>query len=157
MVRKFVSATVSAALCLATMAPSLAVAQDYRFTGFDAPRGATATVNLRVPIGREQRERATYGLTFGYGQDVGSPTLDARSMSRSMRLADFRFSGTELRQAQVASFDLANIDEDRRFNDLTGEGNTLWIVVGLVAAGVAICLIADCFEGDDDESSSSSN
>jgi hypothetical protein len=41
---------------------------------------------------------------------------------------------------------------------LTGDGdNTLWIVVGLVAAGVAICLLADCFEGDDDSDSSSSS
>ena len=39
--------------------------------------------------------------------------------------------------------------------NLSGEGNTLWIIVGLVAAGVAICLLADCFEGDDDSDSSS--
>ena len=53
MVRKFVSATVSAALCMMTVAP--AMAQEYRFAGFDAPRGATATVNLRVPMGRERQ------------------------------------------------------------------------------------------------------
>ena len=53
----------------------------------------------------------------------------------------------------MLSFDLANLDRDRRFNNLTGEGDTLWIVVGLVAAGVAICLLADCFEGDDEDDS----
>lgn len=157
MVRKFVSATVSAALCIASVLPAAAMAQEYRFTGFDAPRGASATVNLRVPMGREHRQRASYGLTFGYGQEMGAATLDGRTISRAINVADFRFSGTRLRNARVASFDLANLDEDRRFNNLTGEGNTLWIVVGLVAAGVAICLLADCFEGDDDESDSSSN
>ena len=50
MVRKVVSATVSAALCMLSVAP--AMAQDYRYTGFDAPRGATATVNLRFRSAR---------------------------------------------------------------------------------------------------------
>jgi len=155
MVRKFVSATVSAALCMMSVAP--AMAQDYRFAGFDAPRGATATVNLRVPMGREHAERASYGLTLGYGRTVAAPGTDGRTMSRAVNFADFRFNGTELRQARVASFDLANLDRSQRRMNLTGEGNTLWIVVGLVAAGVAICLLADCFDGDDDSDSSSSS
>ena len=153
MVRKFVSATVSAALRMMSVAP--AMAQEYRFTGFDAPRGATATINLRVPMGPEHRERASYGLTVGYGHTVAAPGMDGRTTSRAMNLADFRFSGNELRQARVASFDLANLNRNQRASNLTGEGNTLWIVVGLVAAGVAICLLADCFDGDDDELDSS--
>ena len=153
--RKFVTATVSAALCIASLSPSIAAAQEYRFTGFDAPRGATATVNLRVPMGREQAQRASYGVTLGYGQTV-APGLDGRTSSRAISVADFRFSSEgDLRQARVASFDLANMDRSRRQMNLTGEGNTLWIVVGLVAAGVAVCLLADCF-GDDDEDSPSS-
>ena len=153
MVSKFVSATVSAALCMLSVMPGVAAAQEYRFAGFDAPRGATATVNLRVPMGRENARRASYGLTLGYGQAMGTQNLDGRTMTRAVNLADLRFTGSELRQARVASFDLANLDEDERVNNLTGEGNTLWIVVGLVAAGVAICLLADCFDGDDDSSS----
>lgn len=156
MVRKFVSATVSAALCLMSVAPGVAAAQEYRSTVFDAPRGATATVNLRVPMGPEHRERASYGLTLGYGQTMATPTMDGRTTTRAVNLVDFRFRGDELRQARVASFDLANLDRSRRQMNLTGgENNTLWIVVGLVAAGVAICLLADCFEGDDDSDSSS--
>jgi len=152
MVRKCVSATVSAALCIACVAPSAALAQDYRFTGFDSPRGATATVNLRVPMGREYAHRASYGLTLGYGQEMGPTTFDGRTTSRAINVADFRFSGDRLRNARVAGFDLANLDQDRRFNYLAeGGDNTMWIVVGLVAAGVAVCLLADCFEGDDDE------
>ena len=147
--RKLVSATVSAALCL--MPITTAAAQDYRFTGFDAPRGATATANLRVPLGRENRHRASYGLSFGYGRSTGDANLGYRTSSRAITFADFRFSGNDLREARVASFDLANLDETKRRMNLTGDGdNTLWIVVGLVAAGVAVCLLADCFEGDDD-------
>jgi hypothetical protein len=154
MVRKIVTATVSAALCMMSVTPVMA--QDYRYSGFDAPRGATATLNLRVPLGREAKKaKPTYGLTLGLGQTVGAD-YDGRPISRAIPLADLRFSGAgKLDRAKVASFDLANLDEDERLN-LTGEGNTLWIVVGLVAAGVAICLLADCFSGDD-ESSSSSN
>jgi hypothetical protein len=154
MVRKIVTATVSAALCMMSVTP--AMAQTYRYSGFDAPRGATATLNLRVPLGREakSKSKATYGLTVGLGQTVGAD-YDGRPISRAIPLADLRFSGEgKLDRAKVATFDLANLDDDKRMN-LTGEGNTLWIVVGLVAAGVAVCLLADCFEGDDDSDSSS--
>ena len=153
--RKYISATVSAALCLATLTPGIAAAQEYRSVN-DAPRGVTATVNLRVPLGNERaRQRASYGLTVGYGQTV-APGVDGRTHTRSMNFADIRFTGEQprLSQARLAGFDLANLDRSRRRN-LTGEGNTLWIIVGLVAAGVAICLLADCFDGDDDEDSSS--
>ena len=153
--RKYISATVSAALCLATLTPGIAAAQEYRSVN-DAPRGVTATVNLRVPLGTERaRQRASYGLTVGYGQTV-APGVDGRTHTRSMNFADIRFTGEQprLSQARLAGFDLANLDRSRRMN-LTGEGNTLWIIVGLVAAGVAICLLADCFDGDDDEDSSS--
>lgn len=144
MVRSFVFATVSAALCFASAAPSMA--QEYRFTGFDAPRGATATVNLRVAMGREHAQRASYGLTFGYGQTVGAQTLDGRTTSRFVNVADFRFSGTRLRSARVASFDLANLDRDRRLN-LTGGGiGTTGFIIGAVAAGALICfVVTDCF------------
>lgn len=152
MVRKLVSATVSAALCMLSVAP--AMAQEYRFTGFDAPRGATATVNLRVPLGmpaQRTERRMSYGVTLGYGQIMGAPTLDGRTMTRAVNLADFRFNNRgELRNARVVSLDLANLDRDRRFQNLNGEVSTVWIVVGIVAAGVAVCLLADCFDGEED-------
>ena len=130
------------------------MAQDYRFTGFDAPRGATATLNLRVPLGTQrQQARPTYGLTFGYGQTVGAPTLDGQTTTRAVRLADFRFNGGgELRSARVASFDLANLDRDRRFSNLNGQVSTVWIIVGVAAVGVGVCLlVAECFDGNDDD------
>ena len=79
------------------------------------------------------------------GKTVGAG-FDGRPITRQLTLGDIRFNQQgKLNKAQLASFDLANLDADKRMN-LTGEGNTLWIVVGLVAAGVAVCLLADCFE-----------
>ena len=151
MVRKLLSATVAAALCVSSVAPALA--QEYRFVGFDAPRGTSATVALRVPLSSERNQRVTYGVSLRQGVAVGTPTMDGQTATRAINFADLRFTdrGT-IRNARLAGFDLANMDHSRRMN-LTGEGNTLWIVVGLVAAGVAICLLADCFDGDDDSSS----
>jgi hypothetical protein len=150
MVRKLVTACASAALCAASLAPGLAAAQEHRFAGFDAPRGATATVNLRVPFGGEARtRRASYGLTLGYGQTV-APGLDGRTSARAVNVADLRFSGGELSQARVATFDLANLDRDRRMN-LVGKKSTL-LLGAIVVGAVLICLAADCFGGDDDDS-----
>ena len=157
MVRKFVSATVSAALCMLSVAPGIAAAQDYRFTGFDAPRGATVTLNLRVPLGTAQQtaDRMSYGLTLGYGQSIGSPTLDGLTMTRRVNVADIRFNRSgELRTARLTGFDLANLDRSRAMN-LTGGGKKTWLIIGgLIVAGVVICLAADCFDGDEDSPSS---
>lgn len=158
MVRKIVSATVSAALCLMSVAPGVAGAQDYRFTGFDAPRGATVTLNLRVPLGtaRQTTDRMSYGLTFGYGQSVGAPTYDGLSMTRRVNVADVRFNRSgELRTARFAGFDLANLDRSRAMN-MVGGGKKSWLIIGgIVVAGVLICVAADCFDDDDSSSSSS--
>ena len=147
--RKFVTATVSAALCLMSVTP--AMAQQYRPDGFDGPRGANATLNLRIPLGRAAKAKPTYGLTFGMGKTMGAG-YDGRPITRQLTLGDIRFNQQgKLDKAQLASFDLANLDQDERLK-LNGEGNTLWIIVGLVAAGVAVCLLADCFDGGDDSS-----
>ena len=156
MVRKFVSATVSAALCMMSVAPGVAAAQEHRFTGFDAPQGATVMLNLRVPLGTAQqtRERMSYGLTFGYGQSAGAG-LDGMNLTRRVNVADFRFNTSgELRNARLAGFDLANLDRSRAMN-LAGAGKKTWLIIGaIVVAGVVICVAADCFEGDDDSPSS---
>ena len=158
MVRKLVTATVSAALCLATMAPAAAAAQEYRFAGFDGPRGATATVNLRIPFGQQQRaERPSYGLSFGYGRVVGAG-LDGWANTRAINVADIRFTERgELRNARLASFDLAHLDEDRRLNMVGGGKKSLLIIGGIIVAGVLICVAADCFDDDDDEDNDTGN
>ncbi|MGZ8354418.1 MAG: hypothetical protein ACXWUJ_15085 [Allosphingosinicella sp.] len=146
--RKLVTATVSAALCLASAAP--AAAQNYRSEGFDGPRGVNATFNMRIPLGKEGKAKPTYGLTFGMGKTIGAG-FDGRPVTRQLTLGDIRFNAQgKLDKARLASFDLAHLDADERLN-MTGGGNTMWIVVGAVAAGVAVCLLADCFGGDDDD------
>ena len=150
MLRKLVVATVSTVLAISPIAPGVAAAQEYRFTGMDAPRGLAATVNLRVPLGRQASAgRPTYGLTLGYGRTYADD-VDGRTRSRAMNFADLRFSGRnmELTRASLASFDLAHLDRDRRMN-LVGKKSTL--VLGIViGAALVICLAADCFGGDDD-------
>lgn len=146
---KLSAATVSAALVLTSVSPALA--QDYRFTGFDAPRGLSATANLRIPLGREAKaRRASYGLSLGLGREVGAG-YDGRPVTRSIRLADLRFSGEgRLSQARLAGVDLAAADRQRRMN-LMGGGGTTWFILGAVAAAAGICLLTDCLgEGDDD-------
>jgi hypothetical protein len=137
-----------------------AMAQDARFTGLDAPRGATATVNFRVPLGASPQQadrQMSYGLTLSYGQPVGA-MLDGRPMTRAINLADLRFdTGGELRNARVASFDLANLDQDRRFDGLAAGGGkkSLLLIGALIGAGIAVCVLADCFDGSNDEESES--
>ena len=112
----------------------------------------TATLNLRVPLGRDQARRTSYGLTVGYGQTV-APGIDGRTSTRAINLADFRFRGDELRQARVAGLDLANLDRTRRQMNLSGGNNTWWIIGGVVVV-VGGCLLLECHDelfGDDGE------
>jgi hypothetical protein len=146
---KLFAATVSAALAFSSVSPALA--QDYRFAGGDAPRGLAATANLRIPLGPEsQRRKASYGLTLGLGRTMGAG-LDGRPVTRSVNLADLRFSGAgRISQARLTGVDLANLDERRRMNLLGGFGTT-GFVLGAVAAGVGICLLTDCLGDDEDD------
>jgi hypothetical protein len=155
MLKKFLSASVATALVLGSVTPAYA---QYAFSPEPAPLGATATLNFKVPLGvaPTKNRKASYGLTVGYGQRLNGVTADGRIATRQAKLADLRFTDSfKLWKAEVASFDLANLDKDRRLNmgpdDGEGKGNTTWIVIGLVAAGVAVCLLADCFGGDDDD------
>ncbi len=148
---KLLVATVSAVLCLTSVSPALA--QETRFSGFDAPRGLTATANLRVPLGRQTKaRRASYGLSLGLGREVGAG-FDGRRVTRSIQLADLRVSGEgQLSQARLAGVDLRDPAGKRRMN-LTGGVNTTWFILGAVAAGVGICLLTDCLGDGDDEDS----
>jgi hypothetical protein len=161
MLRKLVCATVSAAICSMTILPSAALAQDYRSSAFDAPRGATATLNVRVPMGREHSERASYGLTLGYGQQVAMPGVNNETRVRSMNFADFRFRGGDLRNARVVGVDFANLerDADRRRMNLMGGPNGMIYTVGLVVvAGAVVCfVITDCFGDDDNDDNNNAN
>lgn len=155
MLRKFLTASVATALIVTSMTP--AMAQYHNFSSdLQAPLGATATVNFRVPLGAvpAKARKATYGLTLGYGQRLDSLTADGRVATREAKMADIRFSDAfMLQRAEVMTFDLANLDEDPRLNmgPDDGKDSTTWIIIGLVVAGVVVCLAADCFGDDDDD------
>ncbi|MGF1550697.1 MAG: hypothetical protein ACFBQW_09275 [Sphingomonadaceae bacterium] len=153
--KKLMAATASVALCTMSVAPAAAetsTLEAMQYQGFQAPRGATATANFRVPLGDGSEEgKATYGLTFSMGKTMGSPTMGEQPITREMRLADVRFSGDKLVKAQVTSVDFANLEKDERLG-LTGPDATLWTVAGLVAVGVLACFVIwECFDDDDDD------
>lgn len=163
MMRKFLFASVATGLLFGSVAP--AFAQSYAFATAQPPLGATATLNFKVPLGfaRAKPKKASYGLTLSYGQRLDTLTSDGRFAVRQAKLADIRFAGKfKLSRAEVATFDLANLDKDPRLNmgPTDGKGKeTTWLWVGgLVLVGVGVCALAGCFSGhhhhDDDELSS---
>jgi hypothetical protein len=146
--RKLIAVTASTALCLVSISP--AFAQANLSSALDAPRGAAATANFRVPFGGTgKKAQPTYGLSLTYGRTMASPMLDGKTYTRSATLADLRFDTMgQLNQAKVASFDLANAAEDRRMQ-MMGGSTWLWIALA-AAAGVGLYLILDD-DDDDDE------
>ena len=148
MEREIVAGLAAFALCLGSATPALA--QDYRFAGFDGPRGASATVDLRVPLGAARhRSRPTLGLTLGFSRTVGTAS-DGAPIVRRMPLVDLRASDAGLTRARVASFDLAHLDHYRQLN-LDGGKKATWVLVaGVAAAAAAACLVVGCFDDDDE-------
>jgi hypothetical protein len=119
----------------------------------DAPRGATAMANFRLPLGNApDREEPTFGLSFGFGRTAGAGELTPHTKTRLVRLVDIRLDqSARLRNARVGSFDLANPDKNRRLNLFGGANDTVWLVGGAVLIGVGVCLFAECFDGDGGE------
>ena len=156
MVRKILSASVATALMFGSISP--AYAQAY-MDGPHAPLGMTASLNLSVPLGqaREKAKKPTAGLTLAYGQRTNTLTSDNRIATRQMKLADLRFAPTDqsikLAKAEFASFDLANLEKDKRLNmgPEGDKGSTTWIILGVVAAGVLVWLLVGNDDDDDDD------
>ncbi|MGZ8360610.1 MAG: hypothetical protein ACXWUX_08820 [Allosphingosinicella sp.] len=143
--RQMIATATAVGLCLASIAPL--AAQDHRH---DAPRGATATVNVRVPLGaRGRAARPSWGLTAGYGQAAGTAPDGSRAV-REWRVAELRFDADGLRRAEVATFDLARRGSDRRLY-LEDEANKKTWLIGLLlllGAGAGLIVLLD----DDGES-----
>jgi hypothetical protein len=148
MLRNLIAAASTAVLCLASVMPL--AARDVRH---DAPRGASATLNLRVPLGpRRTRERPSWGVTAGYGQPTGTHA-DGRRAIREWRVADLRFGGDGLSRAELASFNLANPGSSRRLR-LEEEGMDkkmwLWLPLLLLAGGAAFLILDSDSESEPD-------
>ena len=94
MIRKLVCGATALAICATQVTP--AAAQSYRFRGFDGPQGASATVNLRVPLGpRAGRSRPSLGLSLNYGRPEGETDHLGRRRVRQIGLADFRLDRSD--------------------------------------------------------------
>jgi hypothetical protein len=151
MLRSMTATASAVGLCLASVSPL--AAQEVRY---DAPRGATATLNLRVPLGRAAA-RPSWGLTASFGQAAGAPAGDGRVAVREWRVADLRFDGSGLRRAELASFDLAHLDRDRRLSLQEGESDGddtmtyVLIALGALAAGVGIEMLIDDSDSGENE------
>ena len=150
MTRNLVAFGASAALCLASSSPALA--QEHRFSGFDAPRGTTATINLRIPLGGRTgaRQRASLGLTIGHGREQPGFEPDGRSVTRQLALLDLRLDRTGLQRARLAGLDLRQLQGDRL--QLGGDnkkslGLAFFAFLLMVAAGYLI------LDGDGDPES----
>ncbi len=155
--KKFVSTALSTALCLMTVSPAWAQSSSFGEAWANDRPAAVASLNFRVPLGGgpAATERPSYGLTLNYGYQDHFLYED-NAFRPNAQLMDLRFSGREMVRAEVANLTLVDAAAGRTMDDtlnLLAEGgdNTVWIVVGLVAAGVAICLLAECFDDDDDE------
>ncbi|MGZ8312397.1 MAG: hypothetical protein ACXWUR_10065 [Allosphingosinicella sp.] len=134
-----------AASTLSCLVPAMAVeAQESLYSSFEPPRGATATINLRVPLGhRAQPARPSLGLTVAFGQPVGSPLADGRTAVRQFRLADFRLDRRGVSRAELVTFDLAHPGRDGRLH-IGGAKKSYVLAVLTIAAGVTtLLLLAD--------------
>jgi hypothetical protein len=160
MLRRTIAFAALAALFLASAAPLRAHA--YRPVAFDPPRGASATVNMRIPLGgRARTARPTLGLTVGYGRELGMPAADGSRPVRQIPLADFRFGGQGLSRARLATFELAQPSLEPEPDSVTlpeGEDeddgkkkNLLTILFVGLAAALATWLLVD--DGDSSENS----
>ena len=154
MTSKLFAGAAMLSLCLGAATPALA--QDYRFAGFEGPEGANATLNLRVPLGTgARRALPSLGLTVGFGRVVGGPTVGDRASVRQLHLADFRFGAGGFRRAELATFDLAHLDRDIRLGAQgePGRNGTLKLVlIGLlgVAVGVGAEMLIDGSSEEED-------
>ncbi|MGZ8360611.1 MAG: hypothetical protein ACXWUX_08825 [Allosphingosinicella sp.] len=153
MLRNMLATASAVALCLTSVTPL--AAQEVRD---DAPRGATATLNLRIPLGSSRlADRPSFGLTAGYGQATGAPGSDGRVAVRQWRVADLRFDGRGLRRAELATFDLANLAGDPRLGfqdgDDSDDDTLTYILVALAAAAAGVG--AEMLIDDSDEESES--
>ena len=158
MVRKLIAATAAAAIGLSSVTPALAQSASF-YDQYLPDRAAVASLNLKVPLGATEAKanKPTAGLSFGYRQKLDATTFDGLGRYRDATVADLRFSSDGMEKAQVASLNFADMGKT---DELTGKAKlgamedgdyTLWIVAGVVVAGVLICWAAGCFGDDDDD------
>jgi hypothetical protein len=151
MTRKLMTGATALSLCLGSAAP--AIGQERHFSGLDGPAGASATINLRIPLGhRAERARPSVGLTVGYGRRIVDGSSDSPPVIRQVRVADLRFNSEGLARAEVATFDLANLGQDARINPEGNKKNMLLLFVMIIAGATALAFVVNGHDRREPES-----
>jgi len=163
MLKGLVTAASTAALLVASASPAFADPTQFYAThspAADAPRGVSLMAGIRMPLGKVPAKTApvTFGLTAGYGMETAAPGYEGRERVRMMKFGDLRFSANGVERAELATFDLANLEDDPRFNIFgnAGNGNGIFIVGGVIIGGLLICWAAGCFDDGEDSDESPS-
>ena len=144
MSNKIISSAAGLVLCVASLSPGLA--QDYRFVGFDPPRGASTTVNLRIPLGGRpgaRSERTTVSLTGGYGWQQPGAIPGERGAVRQLDLLDFRVDRGSLERARLAGFELRSSAHDRlQIDDSVDDkkATTIYALIFILLVGAGYIL-----------------
>ena len=154
--KKFVCASLSAALCVTTASPALSqtLSRDFGFYDAYASRSdaATAMVDYRIPLGGREAGKADYGLSLRYGP-AAAPE-DARGWKPEVKLADLRFGDAGLKRARLGGLTFAGSERtvfDDRLNAMEGKDSTTWIIIGLVVAGAVVWAVSENDDDDDDD------
>ena len=148
----------AAMLSLAFGSGTPALAQSGAFAGSQARPGASATINLRVPLGPGRRsDRPTVGFTASCGQALDDSGPDGRRAVRELRITDLRFDGRALARAELATFDLANLENDARMGLVGNKKNTLLLFVMVLAGATALAFLLNGHERSTDSTGNTSN
>lgn len=158
MVRKLIAATAAAAIGLSAVTPALAQSASF-YDAYLPDRAAVASMNVKVPLGAgdQKASKPTAGLSFGYRQKVDANSMTGLGRYRDASMADLRFSSDGMEKAQLGAVNFADLgktdtlDGKAKLGMMDDGSATLWIVAGVVVAGVLICWAAGCFGDDDDD------
>ena len=149
---------------MAVTLPGIASSQEYRadialnqgmsWDANEAARGATARINVRVPLdGRETVENdPTVGFTMAYGQQVGPTGFDGSRDVRNVEMIDLRFDEQGPRTFEVANLQVSDFGRDDLATETTrmsldGDSPTTYMIGSVVILAV---IFAVAFSGGDE-------
>ena len=121
MKRELTAGAAILALCSTSLGP--AHGQEHRFAGFDTPRGTTAAVRVRIPIGGSEprARRPSVAFTLDRGLEQGGADGRGGTATRPLRLLEFSLDRAGLQRARLAGLDIRTPAGDQLL--LGGEGN----------------------------------
>lgn len=150
MMRDLIAGTAMLALCTSSLAPALA--QEHRFAGFDAPRGTTAAVRLRIPLGGSQgrARRPSVGFTLGQGIEQAETNPGGGTSTRQLRLLELSLDREGIRDARLAGFDIRALEGQQPRLGIAGDTkNGAVIFLAFLLSVLAGIILLDGGDRDD--------